>query len=130
MHNNSELEIGNTLLRALIITIFFMMIFCYLNKNKKWSCKEDKCELTLFGGKFDTKKECEKTCKKEKFDSNSSYICNNNYQCVEVPGNSGDYTNFESCSKNCKPSEIIERPVYYPARFIHPWWGRRWFRRW
>ena len=48
-------------------------------------CKEHKCELTLFGGKFDTKEQCEVECKKEKFEGNSTYICNNNYQCVEIP---------------------------------------------
>jgi len=128
---NNTIEIRDTLTKAVLITIFFAMIIWFLNKNKKWSCKEDKCELTLFGGKFDTKQQCETECKKEKFEGNSTYICNNNYQCVEVPGNSGDYTNFESCNRNCKPPQVVNQPIYYPNRFVHPWWGgRRWFRRW
>ena len=101
-----------------------LLIFYFLYKKRRWVCTENNCELSFFNGKYKTKKECETECNKENF-GETSYVCSNNNQCIEVPGNTGDYTTFESCRKNCDRPEI-----FYPQRIFRPWWGRRWFRRW
>jgi hypothetical protein len=44
----------------ILIIIAFIMYNNYL-KTRKWTCKEGNCEL-IFGGKYDTKNDCELSC--------------------------------------------------------------------
>jgi hypothetical protein len=116
------------LLSVVVLTILFF-IFKYF--TRKWVCKEGSCELTLFGGKYDSKQNCENACNKEKF-KESTFTCDPDYNCKKVSSDKkGEYTSMDACLKNCKSLEkiIVEKPVIINRGRGWGWRGRPWHRR-
>ena len=116
------------LLSIVVLTILFF-IFKYF--TRKWVCKEGSCELTLFGGKYDSKQNCENACNKEKFNE-STFTCDPDYNCKKVSSDKkGEYTSMDACLKNCKSPEkiIVEKPVIINRGRGWGWRGRPWHRR-
>ena len=102
------------------IIIISLGIMIYLMYGNRWKCTDNGCEKT-FGGDYLSKESCQNSCQNNlnqqaitTSEKDTSFICNNNYECVEVEGsNTGEFTTSQSCNMNCKRPVVVRQPTYY-----------------
>ena len=120
------MEIKNILIFIILIGI---LISVYMKFNK-WKCIHGTC-IPSFTGIYDTQESCINNCNlnsistsKSKFtpenNNQISYNCYNG-QCIQLSDNSGDYSNANSCYRNCLNTQIsYPYPLYYNHSFESP----------
>jgi len=83
---------SDSIIVLMLVLLFAFMIFMYL-QNKK--------EIP-------------------KIEEESSFICDDNFQCVEVDGeNTGPYTSKEHCESNCSRPATYS---YFPQSLTYPYY--------
>ena len=133
---------SNIKFSLVVFVILLIIIGIAINNNISYKCVEGNCLMTN-NGDYSSKSECQKSCNKpvesisqasksvgkkvqfneanstENIISDTSYICDNNQMCVEVPGKStGPFTTPEACLSNCKQN--YPSTYGYPQTYYYP----------
>ena len=95
---------------VVICVIGTMLTIYYMSYSRKWECVGDDCIMSPYG-EFTKYRDCKKNCVKS-----SSFVCDNESQCIKADGNAGKYSSLEDCKNKCIPQQTSQQlyvPQYY-----------------